>query len=157
MGLLFHRLVLFLNRFKKYPYVRQSAVIYPEVEMPRNTVVGEYSKLKGKIKIGQNVFISDFCHVCTLVEIGDNTRICRCVDIVSGIPERFQKGRKDFEVPTIIGKNVYLGHQAIVYAGVKVGDNAIVYHGAVVQKDVPSGAIVKGNPAKVVGWVGKKV
>jgi acetyltransferase-like isoleucine patch superfamily enzyme len=90
------------------------------------------------------------------VEIGDNTRICRCVDIVSGIPERFQKGRKDFEVPTIIGKNVYLGHQAIVYAGVKVGDNAIVYHGAVVQKDVPSGAIVKGNPAKVVGWVGKK-
>ncbi len=156
MGLFFHKLVLFFNRFKKYPFVRRSAVIYPEVEMPCNTVVGEYSKLKGKIRIGKNVFISDFCHLCTLVTVGDNTRICRCVDIVSGIPERFQKGRKDFEVPTKIGKNVYIGHQAIVYAGVKIGDNAIVYHGAVVQNDVPAGAIVKGNPARVVGSVEKR-
>ncbi len=51
---------------------------------------------------------------------------------------------------TYIGKNCFIGAQAIVMPGVRIGDNCIVGSGAVVTKDVPSGSIVAGNPAKII-------
>lgn len=51
---------------------------------------------------------------------------------------------------TIIGKNVFLGANAVVLPGVRVGDGSIIGAGAVVTKDVPLGMVVGGNPAKVI-------
>ena len=51
---------------------------------------------------------------------------------------------------TYIGTNCFIGAQAIIMPGVRVGDQCIVGSGAVVTKDVPSGSIVVGNPAKVI-------
>ena len=51
---------------------------------------------------------------------------------------------------TVIGNDVWLGYDALLLPGVKVGDGAIVAARAVVTGDVPPYAIVGGNPAKVV-------
>ena len=40
----------------------------------------------------------------------------------------------------------------VILDGVRVGDRAVVAAGAVVTKDVPAGAVVGGNPAKVLKW-----
>ena len=50
---------------------------------------------------------------------------------------------------TRIGNDVWIGHGAIVNAGVTIGDGAIVAAGAVVTKDVPPYAVVAGNPAVI--------
>ncbi len=52
--------------------------------------------------------------------------------------------------PVRIGRNVWIGHRAIILAGVTVGDHAIIGAGAVVTKDVPARTIVAGNPAAPV-------
>ncbi|WP_198305532.1 Coenzyme F420 hydrogenase/dehydrogenase, beta subunit C-terminal domain [Arcobacter vandammei] len=52
--------------------------------------------------------------------------------------------------PITIGKNVWIGNRAMILKGVTIGDGAIVGAGSIVTKDVPSGAIVVGNPARVV-------
>lgn len=49
----------------------------------------------------------------------------------------------------IIGDNVWFGDRVIVIGDVTIGEGAIVQAGAVVVQDVPAGAIVGGNPAKV--------
>lgn len=47
--------------------------------------------------------------------------------------------------------NCFIGSHSIILPDVKIGPDAIVAAGAVVTKDVPRGAIVGGNPAKVIG------
>lgn len=50
----------------------------------------------------------------------------------------------------VIGDRVDIGAGAIIVGGVVVGDGAVVGAGAVVVSDVPAGAVVVGNPARVV-------
>jgi acetyltransferase-like isoleucine patch superfamily enzyme len=51
---------------------------------------------------------------------------------------------------TYIGANCFIGAQAIIMPGVRVGDQCIIGAGSVVTKDVPSGSIVAGNPARIL-------
>jgi acetyltransferase-like isoleucine patch superfamily enzyme len=57
---------------------------------------------------------------------------------------------KAISKPVIIGKNCFIGARAIILKGVTIGDGAVVGAGAVVTKDVESGSIVAGNPAKLI-------
>jgi maltose O-acetyltransferase len=49
-----------------------------------------------------------------------------------------------------IGDDVWIGFNATILKGVTVGDGAVICAGAVVVRDVPPGATVEGNPARVV-------
>ncbi|WP_020526188.1 CatB-related O-acetyltransferase [Flexithrix dorotheae] len=50
----------------------------------------------------------------------------------------------------IIGNDVWIGHNATIMAGVKIGDGAIIATNATVVKDVPPYTVVGGNPAKEI-------
>jgi acyl-[acyl carrier protein]--UDP-N-acetylglucosamine O-acyltransferase len=54
---------------------------------------------------------------------------------------------------TVIGNNVFLGANAVVLAGIKIGDGAIIGAGSVVTKDVSSYMVVAGNPAVEISTV----
>lgn len=62
--------------------------------------------------------------------------------------------RKNREI--IIGNDVWIGTNAILLPGIKIGDGAIVAVGAVVIKDVDAYAVVGGVPAKVIKFRFKK-
>jgi len=51
---------------------------------------------------------------------------------------------------TVVGNDVWIGLEATIMAGVKIGDGAIIGAKSVVTKDVPPYTIVGGNPAKVI-------
>ena len=50
----------------------------------------------------------------------------------------------------VIGNDVWIGYEAVIFSGVTVGDGAIIGTRAVVTKDVPPYAIVGGVPAKLI-------
>ena len=52
--------------------------------------------------------------------------------------------------PIRIGDRVWIGMNATIVKGVTVGDGAVVAAGSVVVRDVPAGALVGGNPARVL-------
>lgn len=58
----------------------------------------------------------------------------------------------DIEKDVIVEEDVWLGTNAVLLSGVKVGRGATVGAGAVVRSNVPPYSIVTGNPAKVVGF-----
>lgn len=51
---------------------------------------------------------------------------------------------------TVVGNDVWIGYDALVMPGVRIGDGAIVATRSVVTRDVPAYAIVAGNPATVI-------
>jgi 2,3,4,5-tetrahydropyridine-2-carboxylate N-succinyltransferase/tetrahydrodipicolinate N-acetyltransferase len=52
--------------------------------------------------------------------------------------------------PVVLEDNVLIGANAVVIEGVHIGEGAVVGAGAIVTKDVPAGAVVVGNPARIV-------
>ena len=58
--------------------------------------------------------------------------------------------------PVIVEDGVLIGANAVVIEGVRIGKGAVVGAGAVVIEDVPAGAVVTGNPAKVIKTVDEK-
>jgi acetyltransferase-like isoleucine patch superfamily enzyme len=109
--------------------------------------IGFYRKMMG-MDIGQNVRISlrarlDFTYPQG-IHIGDGALIAFDAVIFAHDQSRL------LFTDTYIGKNCFIGAQSIIMPGVRIGDCCIVGSGSVVTRDVPSGSIVAGNPAKVI-------
>jgi virginiamycin A acetyltransferase len=60
------------------------------------------------------------------------------------------QGAFPYKGDTVVGNDVWIGYDAMVMPGVRIGDGAIVATRSVVASDVPAYAIVAGNPAKVI-------
>jgi acetyltransferase-like isoleucine patch superfamily enzyme len=64
------------------------------------------------------------------------------------------QGESDWKVtPTHISKDASIGAGAVIRPGVTIGEKALIGAGAVVIKDVPPGAVVVGNPGKIIKYV----
>lgn len=63
-----------------------------------------------------------------------------------------EKVRGEFKGDTIIGNDVWIGYDATIMPGIKIGDGAIIASKAVVTNDVPPYSIIGGNPAKVIRY-----
>lgn len=61
-----------------------------------------------------------------------------------------QAGELPFKGDTIIGNDVWIGYEALIMPGVKIGNGAIVSSRSVVVSDVPAYTVVGGNPAKPI-------
>ncbi|CAH6248402.1 Vat family streptogramin A O-acetyltransferase [Pantoea agglomerans] len=61
-----------------------------------------------------------------------------------------QAGDLPYKGDTVIGNDVWMGYQALIMPGVKIGNGAIISSRSVVTSDVPAYSIVGGNPARVI-------
>jgi acetyltransferase-like isoleucine patch superfamily enzyme len=53
-------------------------------------------------------------------------------------------------IRTLVKRGAAIGSGATVLCGITIGENAMIGAGSVVTKDVPAGAVVAGNPARVM-------
>lgn len=59
-------------------------------------------------------------------------------------------GELPYKGDTVVGNDVWLGYEALVMPGVKIGDGAIIAARSVVVNDVPPYSVVGGNPARLI-------
>lgn len=112
-----------------------------------------YTDCGKNIHIGRNVFFNGGCRFQDQggIYIDDGALIGPMVVLATLNHEQDPEHRGNlFPKPIRIGKKVWIGANATVLPGVTIGDGAIVAAGAVVAKDVPSGVIVGGVPAKII-------
>ena len=142
--------------------------------------IGENVKIYGSknITVGKNIVIYDnvYLDADKFIEIGDYThidvfttiyghggvRIGKMCAIAAGVRIYSQTNRYNFDprlpiikqprkyAEVIIGDDVWIGANAVILPGVRIGDHSIIGAGAVVTKDIPENSIAVGVPAKVI-------
>ena len=118
---------------------------------------GEYTTeklVKMGLKVGKNFgrlngVILDPSH-CWLITIGDNVTLAPRVHILAhdASTKEYLNYTKIGRVD--IGNNGFIGAESVVLPNVTIGDNTIVGANSTVTKDIPSGCVYVGNPARFI-------
>ena len=100
------------------------------------------------VKFGGNVSL----HGNATITIGDNTMIAYGVVINTSTHDYncHPMWAKRIDLPVKIGCDVWIGLGAIILPGVIIEDYAVIGAGSVVTSNVPTGAIVAGNPCRIL-------
>jgi acetyltransferase-like isoleucine patch superfamily enzyme len=147
--------------------ISPTARIWDFSQIRENARIGANSIIGSYVYIDANVLIGDNCKVQNRALIYDPSIIHDGVFVGPGAiltndknPRAIQKsgGIKQSSDWEKVGVEVFegasIGSGAICIAPVKIGKWALVGAGAVVTKNVKNYALVVGNPARQVGWVG---
>ncbi len=119
--------------------------------------IGTFVEIQKGVKIGRRCKISSHSFVCEGVRIEDEVFVGHNVTFVNDpfsqallLSGPLQSGAEWKYVPTVVKRGASIGSGAILLCGITIGTNATVGPGSVVTKDVPPGALVAGNPARLV-------
>lgn len=153
-----------------------SIYIHPTAEVSESAYIGEGTKIWNLAQIREECSIGEFCiisknvYVDTKVVLGNRVKVQNNVNIYHGVtieddvflgpsmtftndlyPRAFNEKWKITN--TLVKKGASIGANATIICGVTIGEYATVGSGSVVTKNVPSHALVVGNPARQIGWV----
>src|SRR5690242_4016986 len=157
----------------------QYRCIAPDVKLGQRVKIFAFTNLYGceigdDVKIGTFVEIQKGARVGNRCKISSHSFICEGVTLedevfighgVMFINDRFPRAttaegalQTDADwncIPTIVKRGASIGSNATILCGVEIGEGATVGAGSVVTKDVPPGAVVAGNPARVLQQPGE--
>ncbi len=156
-------------------------LIAEDVKLGRNVRLRGFVNLYG-CTIGDDVRLGTFVEIQKGATVGNNCKIqshsflCEGVTLedevfvghgVTFINDRFPRATNEEGLPkndnewacesTLVKRGASIGSGATILCGVTIGERAIVGAGSVVTKDVPAGAIVTGNPARVIRTISKNL
>ncbi|KKW18871.1 MAG: Transferase hexapeptide repeat containing protein [Parcubacteria group bacterium GW2011_GWB1_50_9] len=123
------------------------AVIRERVSVGRNVSIGSGSEISPFATIGSNVRIHSRCFIAEHTVIEDDVKIAPGV-VMADLKYTFLPEKRKVRAGPVIRRGAYIGVGAIILPGVVIGEGSLVGAAAVVTKDVPSGVIVIGNPAR---------
>jgi acetyltransferase-like isoleucine patch superfamily enzyme len=117
--------------------------------------VGEQVFIENDVIVGDRVTIKNGVQLWDGLRVGDDVFIGPNATFTN---DPFPRSRRyDHAVPvTRIEPGASIGANATVLPGITIGARAMVGAGSVVTRDVAPGAVVAGNPARVVGCVGER-
>ena len=147
-----------------------NAVIYYDVRIGNNTLVGDGASIREQCSIGSRDIISRYVTVNYNTLIGDGTKIMDGTHItgnarignnvfigmlVSTANDNNLVERTYFEhdVGPTIEDNVTIGEGALILPGLSLAHGCLIGAGSVVTKDVPKNAVVMGVPARIVRYI----
>ena len=151
-----------------YQHRGRHSVIHRSVRMDtppyRKFQLGDYSVIEsfacinnavGDVIIGDHTRVGLHNTVIGPVNIGNHVNLAQGI-IVTALNHNFADSEKRIDeqgvstTPVIIENDVWIGANAVVLPGVKIGTHSVIAAGAVVTKDVPPYSIVAGVPAKII-------
>lgn len=105
------------------------------------------------IRVGRKFYANFDCVFldCAPITIGDEVMLAPGVHLYTAthpLDHETRASGREFAKPITIGSSVWIGGRAVILPGVTIGDRAVIAAGAVVSRDVPAGAVVRGVPAR---------
>ena len=132
-------------------------------EIGDESKVGTFVEIQKDARIGNRVKISSHSFICEGVTIEDEVFIGHGVMFIN---DRYPRATTDVGelqseadwvcIPTLVKQGASIGSNATILCGVTIGEHAMIGAGSVVTCDVPPGAVVAGNPARVIRFFDSK-
>jgi acetyltransferase-like isoleucine patch superfamily enzyme len=129
-------------------------------EIGDESKIGTFVEIQKGAKIGKRCKISSHTFICEGVTIEDEVFVGHGVMFTNDLFPRAtsESGGLQTEVdwkciPTLIKRGASIGSGVTLLCGITIGERAIIGAGSVVTKDVPAGAVVAGNPARILKWI----
>jgi len=133
-------------------------------EIGDDVKVGTFVEIQKGVKIGNRCKISSHTFICEGVTLEDDIFIGHNVTFTNDRYPRASNGNGRLQtdadwacIRTLIKRGASIGSGTTLLCGVTIGENAMIGAGSVVTKDVPPGAVVAGNPARVIRAFQSKV
>ena len=122
--------------------------------------IGTFVEIQKGVKIGARCKIQSHTFICEGVTIEDEVFVGHNVNFLNDRwpaavnEDGSVKGPGDWSLErTLVKRRAAIGTGAVILPGLIIGYRAVVGAGAVVTQDVPDGAVVGGNPARVLPHV----
>jgi len=131
------------------------AHILPGAQIGRDCNICDHVFIENDVAVGNRVTIKSGVQLWDGVILEDDVFIGPNATFTNDLFPRSKRYPEQFE-KTIVHQGASIGANSTMLAGVKIGRYAMVAAGAVVTRDVPLNAIVRGNPARVTGYVAIK-
>ncbi|MEZ9076147.1 DapH/DapD/GlmU-related protein [Vibrio cyclitrophicus] len=153
--------ICLLKHYGKNSFVHPLASIrnHKEISVGNSVIINKNVTIwVGSLFLGNNIQINPNTCIYGRVIIGNNVMIAPNCMIASGNhgiainDEPMITQKCTTKCPIRIGNDVWIASNSVILDGVNIGDGAIVGAGSVVTKDVPTMAIVVGNPARVIRY-----
>ena len=126
-------------------------------EIGDDVKIGTFVEIQKGAKIGHRCKISSHTFICEGVTLEDEVFVGHGVTFINDRYPRAtnEQGSLQTEadwkcVPTLVKRGAAIGSGSTLLCGITIGERATVGAGSVVTKDVPAGAVVAGNPARVM-------
>jgi len=126
-------------------------------EIGDDVKIGTFVEIQKGSKIGNRCKVSSHTFICEGVILEDDVFIGHNVTFINDRYPRATNGAGKLQteadwkcVGTLVKRGASVGSGATLLCGITVGENALIGAGSVVTKDVPPGAVVAGNPARII-------
>jgi len=125
-------------------------------EIGDDSKIGTFVEIQKGAKIGSRCKISSHTFICEGVTLEDEVFVGHHVVFTNDRYPRAAAGGQlqteaDWEcIPTVVKRGASIGSGAVLLCGITIGEHALIGAGSVVTRDVPAGATVAGNPARLV-------
>lgn len=129
------------------------AHILPGATIGRDCNICDHTFIENDVILGDRVTVKCGVQLWDAVRIEDDVFIGPNATFTNDPFPRSTQHPERF-VPTTVRRGASIGANATILPGVTIEEDVMVGAGAVVTRDVPRNAIVTGNPARIVGYVG---
>ena len=123
--------------------VREENEIGDDVSIGSHTIVEHHVVIRSGARLHSNVFVPEYSILEEGCWLGPN------VVVTNARYPRSHTVKAELRGAHIM-RGAKVGANATLLPGVTIGENALVGAGAVVVRDVPAGAVVAGNPARII-------
>lgn len=114
-------------------------------------MIGSLVEIQEDVEVGERSRVQSHSFICSLATLENDVFVSHGAKFVNDLYP--PSGDKSERQETLACQGASIGTNATILP-VKIGENALVGAGAVVTEDVPDKAIVAGNPAEVIGYLG---